>query len=47
VNGFTQLSEENLAKAIDIIIENDPNFKPTDENPTLDIEAQVRHVYCY
>ncbi|KAK2448857.1 transcription factor GTE1 [Trifolium repens] len=40
VNGFTQLSEENLAKAIDIIIENDPNFKPTDENPTLDIEAQ-------
>ncbi|WJX27990.1 Transcription factor GTE1 [Trifolium repens] len=40
VNGFTQLSEEKLAKAIEIIIENDPNFKPTDENPTLDIEAQ-------
>ncbi|XP_045790755.1 transcription factor GTE1-like [Trifolium pratense] len=40
VNGFAQLSEDNLTKALQIIIENDPNFKPTDEIPILDIEAQ-------
>lgn len=38
---LTQLSAEDLSKALEIVAENNPGFLPTAQEVDLDIDAQV------
>ena len=39
-----ELSPEDLTKALQIIAQKNPSFKPTEDEVELDIDAQVRFI---